>query len=99
MVFAARIITDPQQDYLNAKVNKLTRDDYIYTLTVDLNEDGVEDIFYSSSAKEDVASRRGAKTWVPYLSTPQDYQVADIGDVVSKTQQLMTLNTTTASLQ
>lgn len=60
MAFAARIVNDPQQDYLSTKVNKLTRDAYIYTLSVDLNEDGVMDYFYSSSAEGDQASRRGA---------------------------------------
>ena len=71
VVFATRIVNDPQQDYLNTKVNELTRDVYIYTLSVDLNEDGVMDVFYSSSAETDRSSRRGARTWRPYLSSPQ----------------------------
>lgn len=100
LLFAERIVTDPQQDYLDHKLSWLFKEDYIYTLTVDLNEDGVTDYFYSTLAKENIASRRGARTWTPYLSSPQGYQVADVADVtINNTHTLLTLNTATSSLQ
>jgi len=96
---AARIVPDPQQDYLNTKVSELTRNAYIYTLSVDLNEDGMMDYFFSSSAERDRASRRGARTWRTYLSSPQGYQTPTAMEVVNKIQSMLTLNTSTASLQ
>lgn len=67
----ARGVKDPIFDFI--KHTDLSRKDVIYRIDADLNEDGVNDIFLSSSSEYHRAGKQGV-SWMAYLSTPEGFK-------------------------
>jgi len=74
----ARFVENPIVDF--ASHENLSSNDIVYKIEADLNEDGIDDIFLSSSSSERRAGKAGV-SWQEYLSSPGGYTTADVEDI------------------
>jgi len=79
-VASARFVEDPITDF-TAQENLLSNE-VIYKIEADLNDDGVNDIFLSSSSNERRAGKAGV-SWQEYLSSPGGYITPGVEEIRS----------------
>lgn len=77
----ATTVNDPISDFIEH--SNLSAKDVIYKIEADLNEDGINDIFLSSSSDSHKSGRQGL-SWVAYLTTKEGLMKSVFGITMSE---------------